>query len=178
MTPKKDDKGKKEKAKPDKKEKPKGKKADEKKIKVEKVPEEKADIKDGFWHPPTTGSPMIGPAVAPATSETPQVASNQPPAGQYITPSATEVIPFYYEQRPLDLALNASEFHQKIQEYGLSKVDIYLPSDEIPKELRRFKTLPPESLAAFERLLADKTPIVKKRILIILQYLYMVTSLL
>ncbi len=94
-----------------------------------------------------------------------------------MTPSATEVIPFYYEQRPLDLTLSASEFHQKIQEYGLSKVDIYLPSDEIPKELRRFKTLPPESLDAFERLLADKTPIVKKRILIILQYLYMVTSL-
>ncbi len=138
---------------------------------MEKAPEEKKDSKDAFWHPPNTDSS------APSPAEIPQVASSEPLASQFVTPSATEVIPFYYEQRPLDLALSASEFHQKIQEYGLSKVDIYLPSDEIPKELRRFKTLPPESLAAFERLMADKPPIFKKRILIILQYLYMVTSL-
>ncbi len=149
----------------------KGNKEDTKKAKVEKVPEEKKDSKDAIWHPPNTDSS------APSPAEIPQVASGEPPASQYVTPSATEVIPFYYEQRPLDLTLDANAFHQKIQEYGLSKVDIYLPSDEIPKELRRFKTLPAESLAAFERLMADKPPIVKKRILIILQYLYMVTSL-
>ncbi len=177
MTPKKDDKGKKEKAKPDKKGEAKGKKEAGKKTKAEKVPEEKPPSKDDFWTPPDASSATPSPAEVPGSNAPAQAVDGESPASQFVTPSATQVIPFYYEQRPLDLALSASEFHQKIQEYGLSKVDIYLPSDEIPKELRRFKTLPPESLDAFERLLADKPPIIKKRILVILQYLYMVTSL-
>ncbi len=180
MKPKKEDQVKKDKGKSEKKVDAKEKKEDGKKAKVgnaqvEKVPDGQKPAKDGYWHPPegTTHAPAEG----PIPTEAPQAVNNESSTPQFVTPSSTEVIPFYYEQRPLDLTLGASEFQQKIQEYGLSKVDVFLPSDELPKELRRFKTLPPESQAALERLITDKSPIIRKRVLVILQYLYMVTSL-
>jgi hypothetical protein len=156
MKPKKEEKVKKEKEKPEKKEKGKGKKE-----------EEQQSGKDEFWQPPATSS-------SPSISPDAQAGSSDGTTTQFVTPIATDVKPFYYEQRPLDLTLNASSFQQKIQEYGLSKVDIYLPSDDVSKELRRFKTLPAECSSALERLLSDKSSIIKQRVLIILQYLYMV----
>ena len=144
-----------------------GQKEEEKNIQVKTSPEEKIESRDVFWHPPTNAFP---------SPISPEKLTGEDTL-QYVTPCASEVIPFYYEQRPLNLNLTAREYLQKIQEYGLSKVDIYIPSDDISKELRRFKTLPPDSFAIFEHLLADKSSIVKKRLLIILQYLYMVSSL-
>ncbi|HMF30321.1 MAG TPA: hypothetical protein VKK79_02835 [Candidatus Lokiarchaeia archaeon] len=91
----------------------------------------------------------------------------------FITPDAAPLVPFFYDQRKLDLNLPPQFYKEKIEEYGFNKVDVHLPGEPLQEELRRFKGLPEESRNVMEKLLSKKSEEIQKRMLIVLQYIFM-----
>jgi hypothetical protein len=137
-------------------EKPSKKAKVEAKAKSEKKPKQKKG--DPKQVPEVDPSPILAPAAG---------------STDFLTPDATQVVPFFYDQRQLDLSLPASFYSEKIEEFGFNRVDVHLPGEPLEEELRRFKGLPEDSRNLLQKLLSQKSSDIQKRMLIALQYIFM-----